>query len=389
MPRGGYSFRILSPDPFDFSQPFASPLELALAVECPTKSKAIQLMEKILQATRPRQIRLVNGFAPSVSWTLSYSQALRLPKVLASWGDLSFQINQGLKGYVRQSGWELKVGGARRFRWSGKTQLMGILNVTPDSFSDGGRYLDPALAVDRALQMQEEGADWIDVGGESSRPGSKPVPLSEEKKRVLPVIKACAKVLRIPVSVDTTKSKVGEAAVGAGARMVNDISALRFDPRMGPTLARLKVPVVLMHMRGKPKTMQKKPVYRDILGEILGFFRERVHYAEKCGVGADRIVLDPGFGFGKTPWHNLEIIRRLWELKVLDRPLLMGPSRKSTLGVLLGGAPPEERVEGTAAAVTASILKGTDLIRVHDVKAMVRVVKIADALRYNRGITEA
>jgi dihydropteroate synthase len=259
---------------------------------------------------------------------------------------------------------------------------MGILNVTPDSFSDGGRYLDPGIARERALRMQEEGADWIDVGGESTRPGSRGVTAAEEKRRVLPVLKACAKALKIPLSVDTSKAEVARAAVGEGARMVNDVGALGLDPAMGRTLARLRVPVVLMHMKGRPHTMQKAPRYRDLMGEILSFLRARMEHAKRCGIREESVVVDPGFGFGKTPAHNLEMIDRLWVLKALGRPILMGPSRKSTLGVLLGGAPPEERLEATLAAVTASILKGADLVRVHDVKEAVRAAKVADALRH-------
>ncbi len=186
---------------------------------------------------------------------------------------------------------------------------------------------------------------------------------------------------------DTYKSEVALAAVGEGAQMVNDIGALRLDPRMGKTVARLKVPVVLMHMQGKPRTMQKKPVYQDLIGDLIAFFRERLEFARNCGISEERILIDPGFGFGKTPAHNVEITRRLWEFKILGHPIVNGPSRKSTLGFLLGGAPPEERIEATAAAVTASILKGADMIRVHDVKSMARVVKIADAIRYDRGLT--
>jgi len=288
----------------------------------------------------------------------------------------------GLKGYSRPSSWTLSSGQGWKIRWANKTQVMGILNVTPDSFSDGGQFLDPVVAVDQALRMQQEGADWIDVGGESTRPGAKALPVSEEKKRILPVLRACVKVLKVPLSVDTYKAETAKASVGEGARLVNDIGALRLDPRMGKTLARLNVPVVLMHMKGRPRIMQKNPRYQDVIGEIISFFRERLRFAQECGIHEDRIILDPGFGFGKTPWHNLELTRRLWEFKVLGRPLLLGPSRKSTLGTLLGGAPPEERVEGTAAAVTAAILKGADFVRVHDVKTMARVVKIADAIRY-------
>jgi len=285
-------------------------------------------------------------------------------------------------GYGRESVWALRLKNNRMKSWPRKTQIMGILNVTPDSFSDGGRYLDPLQAADRALRLQAEGADWIDVGGESSRPGAERVSAGEEKRRILPVIKACAKALRIPLSVDTYKAETALAAVGEGAQMVNDISAMTMDPRMGKTVSALKVPIILMHMLGKPKTMQKKPVYRDVVGEILSYLRGRVDYARHCGIAEDRILLDPGFGFGKTDQHNLTLLGNLWQFKVLGKPIVSAPSRKSTLGRLLGGLPPEERLEGTAAAVAASILKGADFVRVHDVQSMARVVKIADAIRY-------
>ena len=295
------------------------------------------------------------------------------------------QMGNALQGCLWTEGWDLSGRGTRKFRWARRTLVMGILNATPDSFSDGGRYLDPAAALDRALQMRDEGADWIDLGGESTRPGSRGISAAEEKRRVLPILKACSKALKTPLSVDTSKADVARAAVGEGAQMVNDVGALRSDPAMGRTVARLKVPVVLMHMRGRPRTMQKNPRYRDVVGEILAFFRERMDSALRSGIPADKIILDPGFGFGKQPGHNLEILRRLWEFRALGRPLMIGPSRKSTLGVLLGGLPPEERVEATGAAVAAAVLNGADFVRVHDVKSAVRVVKIADAVRYRGG----
>jgi len=295
--------------------------------------------------------------------------------------DLSQQIISGIEGHTRDLSWDLGGG----LRWGRKTLVMGILNITPDSFSDGGRFLDTHAAVDQALRMQEEGADWIDVGGESSRPGAAPVTLAEEKRRVLPVMKACAKRLKVPLSVDTYKAEMARAAVGEGARMVNDIGALDLDPKMGSTLARLKVPVLMMHMKGRPRTMQVKPRYRDLMGDLLFFFRQRVGMAEQWGISRDRLVLDPGFGFGKTPAHNLELTDRLWELKALGRPLVLGPSRKSTLGHLLGGVPVEGRLEATLAAVTVAVLRGAACVRVHDVKETVKAVKIADAIRYGRG----
>lgn len=387
MPRGGYSFRILSPGPSEFFHKTPLPPEMVLAVECPTRPKALELKKKLLASGKVHRLFLEKKNPLRVMWVMSHSTLQKFLKSPDS-AELSEQIRVGLKGYFRKGNWDLKGSGTQWFRWGRRTQVMGVLNVTPDSFSDGGRYLDPAVAADQALQMQEAGVDWIDIGGESTRPGAKAVSSQEEKRRILPVIQACAKSLRIPVSVDTYKAEVARAAVGEGAQMINDIGALGLDPRMGKTAARLKVPVILMHMRGRPRTMQQKPVYRDVVGEVLAFFRQRIAYARQCGISEDRLLIDPGFGFGKTPWHNIELTRRLWEFKVLDRPLVFGPSRKSTLGFLLGGAPPEKRVEATGAAVTAAILNGADWVRVHDVQSMAPVVKIADAIRYDRGLAK-
>ena len=375
------SFRILHPEPF--ATPASLSPDIFCAVEFPSKNPAAQLEKILLSFPHCRHVRLEKKPPYTVHWALSRIAAFQLVKVLKKFPELSSQMRKGLDGYLSEGFWVLKGRGSKKFKWDRRTQVMGILNVTPDSFSDGGWYLDPRLAVERALRLQEEGAEWVDIGGESTRPGAQAISATEEKKRVLPVVKACAKALRIPVSVDTYKAEVARAAVGEGAQMINDIGALSLDPQMGRTLARLKVPVILMHMKGKPRTMQKDPFYRDVIGEILSFFRERMDYAESCGLPAEKLLLDPGFGFGKNPWHNLEITRRLWEFKVLGRPLVLGPSRKSTLGVLLGGAPPQERVEATAAAVTAAVLHGADFVRVHDVQSMARVVKIADAIRYH------
>ena len=382
------SFRILHPEPWDFFRCRTASPEIQCAAEF-SSSKPARHLETLLQNLEPRVHHpRVEPTAPfRVSWSLPWKNSERLSKFLKKdFPELSRQVQSGLQAYGSDDSWKLGGPAGLSYAWKRKTQIMGVLNITPDSFSDGGLHLDLSAAVARALQMQEEGADWIDVGGESSRPGARAVSAQEEKKRVLPVLKACAKALRIPLSVDTYKAEVARAAVGEGARMVNDIGALGLDPRMGKTLAALKVPVILMHMRGKPRTMQKKPVYGDVVGEILAFFRERMGYARQCGIRENRLLLDPGFGFGKTPWHNMELTRRLWEFKVLGRPLVYGPSRKSTLGVLLGGAAPEKRVEATGAAVAAGILKGADWVRVHDVQSMVPVVKITDALRHDRGL---
>lgn len=384
---GEVSFRILHPDPFSFPRAFPFSPEVTCSAEFLSKASAIQLAKRFSFLPFIRYIQLTKNSTFNVIWTVQLSDAITISPTLKDFPVLSRQIDLAFKAYGLKNSWELKGRGKWKFKGNHKTQIMGVLNITPDSFSDGGRYIDPVLAAERALRMQEEGADWVDIGGESSRPGAKAVSASEEKKRILPVLKSCSKALRISLSVDTYKSEVARAAVGEGAQMINDISALRFDPRMGKLAARLKVPVVLMHMRGKPRTMQENPVYQDVLGEVLAFFRERIAYARECGISEDRLLIDPGFGFGKTPWHNMELTRRLWEFKILGRPIVTGPSRKSTLGFLLGGAPPEERVEATGAAVTASILKGADFVRVHDVQSMSRVVKIADAIRYDRGLS--
>ena len=376
------SFRVVHPDPFDFFQKLELPLELHCAADLSSKFQAVRLHQILSSLSYVHHLQINSSRPFQVAWALAWPQAALLLGPLKAFPLLFPQVEEGLKGYSRDHFWKLKGGGGRTYPWHRQTQVMGILNATPDSFSDGGRYLDPSMAADRALRMQEEGANWIDVGGESTRPGAKPVPVSEEKKRILPVIRACAKVLRVPISVDTYKAEVARAAVGEGAQMINDISALRFDRHMGPTAAKLKVPVLLMHMRGNPRTMQRKPLYRDVVGDILHFLRGRLQYAQDCGITKDRLLIDPGFGFGKTDEHNLELLRRLWEFKVLDCPIVSGPSRKGTLGRLLGGLPPRERVEATAAAVTVSVLKGADFVRVHDVKSMARVVKIADAIRY-------
>jgi dihydropteroate synthase len=260
-----------------------------------------------------------------------------------------------------------------------RTLIMGVVNVTPDSFSDGGLYVDPERAIAHALALAEEGADIIDIGGESTRPGAAPVPVEVELERVIPVIKGLSKEVKVPISIDTYKAAVAEAALEAGAAMVNDISALRFDPRMSEVLRGCEAPVVLMHMQGEPRTMQENPRYDDVVGEIGAFLRERVAAAVEAGIAPERLILDPGIGFGKTVAHNLEILRRLDELKALGRPILIGPSRKSFIGQL-SGAPVGERLPGTIAAVVLGIARGADIVRVHDVRAVKQAVILADAI---------
>jgi dihydropteroate synthase len=265
-----------------------------------------------------------------------------------------------------------------------KTCVMGILNVTPDSFSDGGVYFEKSAAIDSAFQMIEDGADIIDVGGESTRPSADPVPLDEELRRVLPVIEALSSKVNIPLSIDTYKAEVARNALAAGASIVNDISGLRFDPGMPEVVAEHGVPVVVMHIKGTPRDMQVDPVYGELIPEILAYLRESIEFAKKAGVNREMIIIDPGIGFGKTFSHNLEIINNLYKLKTLGTPLLVGPSRKAFIGRILGDAPAGERVEGTAAAVAVSIMKGADIVRVHDVKEMAKAAKVADAIKRHR-----
>jgi dihydropteroate synthase len=269
----------------------------------------------------------------------------------------------------------------RKIDFSSRTHIMGIVNVTPDSFADGGRFFDPKKAVEQALTMVEDGVDIIDIGGESTRPGAQPVDMKEELRRVIPVIKSIVKEVDVIVSIDTTKAGVAEEALSAGAGMVNDVSALRFDPDLAKVVAKRNVPVVLMHMRGSPQTMQKNIRYGDLISEITQFLRERISFAEQCGIETEKIIIDPGIGFGKSVERdNFTILRNLEEFKSLGRPLLIGPSRKAFLGHLLG-LPVEDREEATAGAVAAAIMNGAHIVRAHDVKAMKRVVKVIDTIK--------
>jgi dihydropteroate synthase len=265
---------------------------------------------------------------------------------------------------------------------SSRTYVMGVLNVTPDSFSDGGRFFSLEDAVAHGREMAGNGADFIDVGGESTRPGSDPISEEEEERRVVPVIQRLVKETTAPISIDTYKAAVADAGLSAGATIVNDISGLRFDPEMLKVVVRHAATLVIMHVKGTPKTMQENPVYDDVVGEIGEFLRQQAKKAVEAGV--QQVIVDPGIGFGKNLDHNLELIRRLGELKRLGYPLLAGPSRKSFLGKLLN-LPVDQRLEATAAAVTACILNGADIVRVHDVKAMKRVTTIADAVKRSVG----
>jgi dihydropteroate synthase len=256
---------------------------------------------------------------------------------------------------------------------------MGVLNVTPDSFSDGGRFYEAAAAVQQGLALLEQGADIVDVGGESTRPGASPVPADEERRRVLPVIEGLRRHGKGAISIDTTKAEVARAAVLAGADMINDVSGLSFDAGMAPLAAELGVPLVVMHLRGSFATVHREPSYRDVMGEVKSELREALERAVQAGVAFSNIIVDPGIGFAKDARHSLEVLARLGELTTLGRPVLAGPSRKSFIGKTLG-LPVEGRLLGTAAAVAAAVLGGAHIVRVHDVLEMVQVVKVCDAL---------
>lgn len=259
-----------------------------------------------------------------------------------------------------------------------RVHVMGILNVTPDSFSDGGEFLRPTDAMEQARRMIDEGADVVDVGGQSSRPGSQPISEDDELERVVPVVRKIREEWDGPVSVDTYRARVAEEAFSAGASMVNDITAFSAEPRIAEVTARAGAAAVLMHMRGTPATMQQDTAYDDLMGELAFFLGAAVDRALAAGVGDDQIAIDPGIGFGKTTEHNLAILRRLPELAVLGRPILVGPSRKSFIGNVLD-LPVEERLEGTLAAVAYAVVQGARILRVHDVRSAVRVARMVEA----------
>ena len=271
--------------------------------------------------------------------------------------------------------------GNRVLDFSRKTYIMGILNVTPDSFSDGGLHFDKTSAVDQGLRMVEAGADIIDIGGESTRPGSEPLAPEEELRRTIPVIESLSAKVGIPLSIDTYKAEVAASALDAGASIVNDISGLRFDPAMAGVVSAYKVPVVVMHIKGSPRNMQQSPVYEDLIPEILDYLSGSIGIALEAGVSEEKIIIDPGIGFGKTFDHNLEILHNLDRFALLGRPVLIGPSRKAFIGRILDNAPPQERIYGTAAAVAISIMKGANIIRAHDVREMAQVARVADAVK--------
>ena len=278
--------------------------------------------------------------------------------------------------------------GRRSLTYGARTLVMGVLNITPDSFSDGGQFLAVDQAIEHAQQMIDEGVDIIDVGGESTRPGSEFVSAAEELNRVMPVIELLARQTRVPISIDTTKVEVVREALKAGAEIVNDISALRFEPAIADEVSRAKAGLVLMHSRGTPKTMQKLPPVEDIITEVIVDLRHSVARAEQAGIARKNLAIDPGIGFGKTLDHNLELIAGLGQLRHAfpNFPLMIGTSRKWFIGKLLGGAAVDQRLNGTVATVVASVLNGAHIVRVHDVTPVVEAIKLTDAIK---GVTNA
>ncbi|MBI4730119.1 MAG: dihydropteroate synthase [Acidobacteria bacterium] len=318
--------------------------------------------------------------AGTLAWAADPIRTAELHRLLADADPAALgALHRAMAGWVSAPR-DVPLPGEGALRLSARAHVMGIVNVTPDSFSDGGRFGSPAAAVEHGLALAEEGADILDVGGESTRPGADRVDAAEEIRRVIPVVEGLAAKTPVPVSIDTTKAAVARAALDAGARILNDVSAGRFDSEILPLAAERGAPVVLMHMKGEPRTMQRDPVYADVVGEVAAFLDERAAAARAAGVAEDRILLDPGFGFGKTREHNLVLLARLRELRCLGYPVVAGTSRKSFIGATLGDLPVAERLEGTAATVALAVAAGAAVVRVHDVLAMARVASMVEAV---------
>ena len=291
---------------------------------------------------------------------------------------LTEKIHALLDNYLRTD-YKIPLRGAL-LDLGGRTHVMGVLNVTPDSFSDGGLYANTDRAVERGIKMAQEGADLIDIGGESTRPGAQAVSEDEELGRTIPIIERLSREIATPISVDTYKSGVADKALKAGASIVNDISGLRFSPDMAKVAAEHNAAVIIMQIKGTPGDMQANPVYADVVGEIIAYLRESLELALKAGVSRDRILIDPGIGFGKTLEHNLIILDRLNEFRVLGCPIVLGTSRKRFIGTVLDIPEPDQRVEGTAATIALGIAQGAHVVRVHDVAQMAKVARMTDAI---------
>lgn len=342
------------------------------------------MLSKGGECATPRDIFFHDGDRVKVMMMGTVTQFRRAIKNLSvqpfGLGVLSRELKEMFeRAYPRSDGRRKMAAGRYTLSFGGRTLVMGVVNVTPDSFSDAGRYFSLDDARERALQMAGAGADIIDIGGESARPGAEPVSLEEEARRTIPLIESLAPEMNVPISIDTCKAELAAGALDAGASIVNDISGLRFDPGMIPLLSERGVPVVIMHMQGTPGNMQDNPTYEDVVGDIVRFLRERAGLAEEGGVAGGRIIVDPGIGFGKTVEHNLEIVRRIDELGSTGYPVLLGTSRKSFIGTVLD-RPVDRRLFGTAASVAFAIARGVDAVRVHDVEELMDVVRMSDAM---------
>ena len=267
-----------------------------------------------------------------------------------------------------------------QFNWGQRTYLMGILNFTPDSFSDGGQFNNLQSAIAQAQYMIDNGADIIDIGGQSTRPGAEQISFAEECNRVIPIIKAIRQQFSIPISIDTTRAKIAQKAIAVGADLINDISGGTFDREMLTLAGQVDVPIILMHMRGNPQTMQQMTDYQDLVTDITEFLNCQIQKAIACGVNSSKIIIDPGIGFAKTPEQNIELLRRLSEFKALEVPILVGTSRKSFIGKIINQQDPQKRVWGTAATCSSAIISGADILRIHDVAEIYDVSRIADAI---------
>jgi len=317
---------------------------------------------------------------PAPGLLLGPREALRaVADELRETGDLGPAIAKALEHYDRRR-FTIRMG-PRRLQVGPRPAVMAVLNVTPDSFSDGGRYLRPAEAVARAEELVAQGADLIDIGGESTRPGAEPVPEDEELRRVLPVVETLAERLDVPLSIDTRHARVAREAVAAGACLVNDVSGLQGDPEMPAAVAESGAACVVMHMRGEPRTMQHNPTYGHLMAEVCRHLRRGLQAAVEAGVPEDAVIVDPGIGFGKTLEHNLKILARLDQLRTLGAPVLVGPSRKRFIGDLAGEPEPTRRVPGTAAACALAVAAGALMVRVHDVAEAVQALAVAAAVR--------
>lgn len=266
------------------------------------------------------------------------------------------------------------------FHWGQRTYLMGILNVTPDSFSDGGQFNNIQSALSQAQYMIDHGVDIIDVGGQSTRPGAEQISITEEFNRVIPIIKAIRQQFSIPISIDTTRAQIAEDAITAGADLINDISGGTFEPEILNVASRLDIPIILMHMRGNPQTMQQMTDYQDLVADIIDFLKLQIQNAIACGVNSSKIIIDPGIGFAKTPEQNIELLRRLAEFKSLEVPILIGTSRKSFIGKIINQPDSQQRVWGTGATCCSAIISGADILRIHDVAEIYDVSRVTDAI---------